>query len=186
MSICLQGRIQFFIDALDRAVKRNTSGLVETETIINRFPIDLELKLGASFTERATYTGIYNISGLGFDMSFRVQCSDNYHGPKCSSFCVPLEGVYTCNSEGRPICIEINRDPVTDCTTCLSGYDPEQNCTQCLMGRTLSSNCSTCPPGYDPSTNCDSCLPGYENIPGGTPCSEAVHTATIYYDRTKP
>ena len=32
------------------------------------FLINLGLKLGAAFTERTTYTGIFNISGLGFDM----------------------------------------------------------------------------------------------------------------------
>ena len=81
----------------------------EMEAVINRFPIDLELELGASFTERATYTGIYNISGLGFDVSFRVQCSENYYG---TTFCEPVEGVYTCDSEGRVLCIQDNRDPI--------------------------------------------------------------------------
>ena len=96
----VQGRIQFFIDALDRAVWSN-----ETEVIINRFPIYLELQLGANFTERTAYTGIYNIPGLGFDMSFRVQCSENYYGPNCTTFCEPIEGVYRCDGEGRGICL---------------------------------------------------------------------------------
>ena len=173
MVMPVQGRTQFLIDALDRAVPRSTSGLDETEAIINRFPINLELDSGTSFTDRTTYTGIYNISGLGFDMSFRVQCSENYYGQNCTS-CNPVKGVYTCSTEEGVVCIHDNRDPATNCTTCLSGYDPEQNCSQCLMGRTLSSNCSACPPGYDPSTNCDSCLPRYEITSGGTQCSEAV------------
>ena len=139
-----------------------TSGISETEVIINRFPIDLELNPGPSFTERTTYTGIYNISDLGFDMSFRVQCLDNYFGPSCTTFCESVEGVYTCDSEGRPICLQANRDPDTNCTSCLTGYDPEQNCTQCLLGRTLSSGCSQCPPGYDILTDCTTCLSGYE------------------------
>ena len=62
---------------MDKANSNET----EFEVIINRFLIDLELELGASFTERTTYTGIYNISDLGFDMSFRVQCSENYTVP---------------------------------------------------------------------------------------------------------
>ena len=37
----IQGRIQFFIDAIDSDVRN-----YETEFIINRFPIDLELELG--------------------------------------------------------------------------------------------------------------------------------------------
>ena len=129
-----QGRIQFLVDAVDRAVSHRQQ--LEMEAIINRFPIDLELELGANFTERTTYTGIYNISGLGFDMSFRVQCSENYYGPNCTTVCEPVEGGYTCDSEGRVVCNQDNRDPATNCTTCLgSGYDPQQNCTQCLLGR---------------------------------------------------
>ena len=73
----------------------------ETKVIINHFPIDLELNPGPNFTERTTYTGIYNISDLGFDMSFRVQCLENYYGPNCTTFCKPEEGKYTCDSEGR-------------------------------------------------------------------------------------
>ena len=169
MIFLLQGRIQFFIDALDNA---GIPG--ETEVIISRFPINLELNPGSSFAERTTYTGIYSISGLGFDMSFRVQCSENYYGADCNTFCIPLEEVYTCNNEGMAVCGEANRDPATNCTTCLLRYDPKQNCTQCLLGRTLSSSCTACPPGYDPSTNCGTYLPGYEIKPGSTQCSKLV------------
>ena len=139
----------------------------ETEVLINRFPIDLELELGADFTERTTYTGIYNISGLGFDMSFRVQCRENYHGPNCATFCEPV-GVYTCDNEGNSICVQSDRDPITECMHCLQGLNPNTNCTtclydfydiqtnciQCLPGRDITSNCTTCLPGYDPATNC--------------------------------
>ena len=86
----------------------STSGISETEAIINRFPIDLELNPGPNFTERTTYTGFYNISDVGFDISFRVQCLENYFGPNCTTFCEPLEGVYTCDSEGRFICLHDN------------------------------------------------------------------------------
>ena len=150
----------------------STSGLSETLAIINRFPIDLELDPGTNFTERTTYTGIYNISGLGFDMSFRVQCADNffgpnccpdenYFGPNCTTFCEPVEGVYTCDREGRVVCLEVNRNPSTTCASCLPGFDPQTSCTQCLSGRLLPSNCTQCPPGYDISSDCTTCLPGY-------------------------
>ena len=167
-----QGRIQFFIDALDNDV---ASVLSETEVIINRFPIDLELNPGPDFTERTTYTGFYNISDVVFDMSFRVQCLENYFGPNCTTFCEPLEGVYTCDSEGRSVCLQDNRDPTTNCMTCLLGWDLETNCTacsinynsqsdctQCVAGRDITTNCTTCLTGYDPSTNCTQCLPGVE------------------------
>ena len=134
-----QGRIQFFIDALDKAAARSRP--LETEVIINHFPIDLELELGAAFTERITYTGIYTVSDLGFDMSFKVQCSETYSGPNCA----------TCLT---------GRDMSTNCTTCLPGYDPHTNCAQCLTGRDKSTNCTMCLPGYDPSINCTQCLTG--------------------------
>ena len=138
----MQGRIQFFIDAIDRAVSMSTSGISETLAIINRFPIDLELNPGPDFTERTTYTGFHNISDVGFDMSFRVQCLENYFGPNCTTFCEPLEGVYTCDSEGRSVCLQDNKDPTTNCTTCLRGWDLETNCTTCIPGKDPTSNCS--------------------------------------------
>ena len=116
-----QGRIQLFIDALDNDAR---SG--ETEVLINRFPIDLELELGAAFTERTTYTGIYNISGLGFDMSFRVQCSENYYGPNCTTFCEPMEGVYNCSRGGSILCLQEHRNPATNCSTCLPQFTREK------------------------------------------------------------
>ena len=74
------------------------------EVLINRFPIDIELELGANFTERTTYTGIYNISGLGFDMSFRVQCSENYYGPNCTQ------------------CVLYGYDPALNCAMCFPDF----------------------------------------------------------------
>ena len=164
-----QGRIQFFIAAIDRSLPMSTSTISETEAIINRFSIDLELNPGADFTERTTYTGIYNISDVGFDMSFRVQCLENYFGPNCTTFCEPLEAVYTCDSEGRYVCLHY-RDPTTNCTTCLPNFDPQQNCTQCLLGRTLSSNCTECVIGRDITTNCTTCLPGFDPSSNCTQC----------------
>ena len=163
-----QGGIQFFIDALDRDVQ--TSGLVETEVFINHFAINLELEPGPTFTDRVNYTGIYNISDVEFDISFRVQCTENYFGPNCTKKCVSEPGEYTCDSEGEIVCIADNRDPATNCSSCLSGYNPLLNCLVCLQGRDLVTNCAGCLPGYDPSTGCLRCLPGYE-LTGGTQCT---------------
>ena len=164
---------------MDRVVAQRAS--IETEAIINRFPIDLELELGANSTERTTYTGVYNISGLGFDMSFRVQCSENYYGPNCATFCEPVEGVHACDSKGRIVCIQDGQDLATNCTACLpgwdlntncaicmTGYDPSTYCTQCLTGRDTCTNCTTCLSGYDPSTNCTECLPSIQCQPTQT------------------
>ena len=168
----VQGRIQFFIDALDKAAQDG-----EIEVLINHFPIDLELELGAAFTERATYTGVYNISGLEFDMSFGVQCSENYYGPNCITFCEPMEGVYTCISEGIPVCLRGNQN---FCTQCLSSWNPSLNCAMCLDPSTScttcrnrrfdpSSNCTSCLGFMDPQTKCTKCLPDF--IEMGNSCS---------------
>ena len=125
MVVPIQGRTQFLIDAVDRA----NSG--ESEAIINRFPTDLELTPGPCFTDRRTYTGIYSVPGLGFDMSFRVQCSENYYGTDCNTFCEPVEGGHICDNEGRVICLQKYQDPATRCMTCLQGLVLETNCATC-------------------------------------------------------
>ena len=159
----------------------------ETLAIINRFPIDLELDPGTNFTDRTTYTGIYNISGVVFDMSFRVQCADNFFGPNCTTFCEPVEGVYTCDMEGRVVCLHENQVLATNCTTCSLYYDNQSQCTQCVTGRDTTTNCTTCLPGYDTSLNCTQCLSGYDPstnceqcIPGYNPltnCRECLPDA---------
>lgn len=61
---------------------KSTSGLDETEALIDRFPIDLELRVGPTFTSRTRYSGIYNLTTL--DVSFRVECSVQYLGSNCT------------------------------------------------------------------------------------------------------
>ena len=148
----LQGRIQFYIEALDRVVS-----LSEVKAIINTFPINLELQPGPDFTTRVSYTGTYNIPGLRFDMSFRVQCSENYYGPNCSSFCEPLEDVYTCDSRGRTVCVQGGGDPATNCMTCFPNWEPKTNCTTCLFFYDIQADCTRCVVGRDINTNCITC-----------------------------
>ena len=127
-------------------------------------------------------------------MSFRVQCSENYYGPDCTTFCEPMEGVYTCDSEGRPICLQGNQrfciqclsslrpspscaaclNPSTNCTTCQSrNLDPSTSCTTCIAGHILDpqTNCTECVLGYDPASNCTTRL---SNM--GSNCSVAMGT----------
>lgn len=79
----IQGRTQFLLDAIDKAVTKSTSGLEETEALIDRFPIDLELRVGPTFTQQTRYTGIYNLATI--DVSFRVECSVHYLGSNCTT-----------------------------------------------------------------------------------------------------
>ena len=96
-------------------------------------------------------------------MSFRVKCSENYYGPNCNTFCEPMEGVYTCDNEGRITCFHSGQDLATNCTQCVTGRDISTNCTQCLPGYDPSTNCRECFDGLDASTNCTTCLQaGYD------------------------
>ena len=123
---------------------------------VDRFLIDLELDIGV--TQRNIYHGNSNFSQ--FDMSFRVQCSENYYGPQCN--CSEVAGQFECDDEGNIVCDNNNRDPQTNCTSCLPGRNPDTDCVDCIL--TLrdpsSSNCKTCFPGRDLATNCSDCLPG--------------------------
>ena len=112
-------------------------------------------------------------------MSFRVQCLEDYYGPNCTTFCVPLENVYICDSNGQFVCLKENRAPATNCTTCLPGYNDLFNCGACLLGRNMTTNCVTCLTGHDPSTNCTTCLPGYVFNANGTWCIERATETTM-------
>ena len=138
-------------------------------------------------------------------MSFRVQCSENYHGPNCATFCEPVEvnpntncttclyifydiktGCTQC-LPGRDItsncttCLP-DYDASTSCTTCLqAGYDPTAACTQCLTGRDVSTNCKTCLPGYDHSTNCAECLSNAQCQPTQTTSDSTASTTSSKY-----
>ena len=112
-------------------------------------------------------------------MSFRVQCLEDYYGPDCTTFCLPLESVYICDSEGRFVCLEENRDPDTNCTSCLPGYNDLLNCDECRLGRDITTDCVTCLTGHNPSTNCTTCLPGYIFNTDGTRCIKRPVVTTV-------
>ena len=114
-----QGRIQILVDAVDRI--NNNQAPNETEGIIDRFLINLDqLQLGADLTEQKNYTGIYNISQLA--VSFQVECSENYYGSDCTTFCEAVEGVYNCDGNGSIVCVEENRNSSTMCINCSEKY----------------------------------------------------------------
>ena len=110
--------------------------------VLDRFPIDLRLGIGPNFTERTTYHGIHNLAQ--FDLSFRVQCSENYYGSQCDRFCSETEGQSMCDDKGNVVCVNSNHNPETSCLTCLPGWDPNSDCRRCLPGRSLSSGCTQC------------------------------------------
>ena len=128
----LQGRIIEVFDAVDAGD--------EIELVIDGFSIGLgRLQLRAvSFTDRTTTTYtklLFDTPSVTFDLSFRVQCSENCYGLNCTTFCEPEEGVYTCDNMkgGLSICVG-SRNPATNCTTChISSLHLSTDCTQCLL-----------------------------------------------------
>jgi hypothetical protein len=125
-----------------------------------------------SLREQRTLVSITYLHGLGFDMSFRVQCSGNYYGPNCTTFCEPMEGLYICGCQGSIICVQSGRDPVTNCTTCFPELDPETNCT------TSTSFF------YDPHTNCAQHLPNIQCQPTTTFTTITTSSKCTHYTLT--
>ena len=156
-----QGRIQFFIEAID-------SGL---PNIIDSLLIDLDnLQLGADFTEEMTFNGFHNISHM--TMSFRVMCSPGFCGPVCLTTSQNNPQVAECRADGSITCINDRLDPEASCNSCLDSnfnmdtncetcakpnFNKNENCMSCLLGYDMAKNCTQCLPNRDPSTNCSSC-----------------------------
>ena len=116
-----QGRLQFFIEAID-------SGL---PNVIDSLLIDLDnLQLGADFTEEMTFTGFHDVSHM--TMSFRVECSPGFCGHDCTAH-QNNPRVVTCQANGTISCVH-EWDPLQNCSECLNGRDPMTNCTTCLPG----------------------------------------------------
>ena len=105
------------------------------------FLINLTLNIGPTFTDRTTYHGIMG-SAVTFDLSFRVQCSENYYGHQCNVFCSEVDQQLSCDNEGNVVCVNQYRNPETNCTECLPWRDPANDCLVCLPERDLDSNCS--------------------------------------------
>ena len=117
--LIMQGRAHFYI-----VVYGFLAGL--GARVVDRFPIDLELSISSGPTARTTYSGIHNVSQ--FDLSFRIDCSENYHGPQCDAFCMEVPGQFTCDSDGHIVCTNSNLTSVSNCTQ--SGRDPQNNCEE--------------------------------------------------------
>ena len=118
--LIMQGRAQFYI-----VVYGFITGTIEAR-VLDRFLIDLELSVLSGPIARTTYSGIRNVAQ--FDLSFRIDCSEFYHGPQCNVFCMEVPGQFTCDSDGNIVCVNSNLTPASNCTQCrVSGRDPQNN-----------------------------------------------------------
>ena len=80
--------------------------------------VTITLTPSSSFTSRRAYTGIHGNSRI--ELSFRVQCSSDFYGSNCATYCVPRDdsvGHYSCGSNGEKICLSGWSEPASDCTT---------------------------------------------------------------------
>ena len=102
---------------------------------VDIFLIDTNLTSGIDFSVPTTYIGM---NGFGrIELSFRLNCTENYYGPDCATFCMERnddQGHYTCDSDGSIVCQLGYQDPVTNCTMCI----PAEGCSKCLA---LQYNC---------------------------------------------
>ena len=80
--------------------------------------VTISLTPSSSFTSRTAYNGVHGNSRI--ELSFRVQCTTNFYGSNCATYCVARDdsgGHYSCGSNGEKLCLSGWSDPTTDCTT---------------------------------------------------------------------
>ena len=105
-----QGGFQLYIEVYD--VDLNADDHVDDVYI------EMSLSPSSSFTSRQNFYGDHGRSRIEF--SFRVQCSSNYYGSDCATYCVPRDsssGHYTCGSRGQKICRSGWTNPSNNCRT---------------------------------------------------------------------
>ena len=76
-----------------------------------------------TLTPNSSFTGPYDgINGNSMIvLSFGLQCTSNFYGSDCATYCVPRdnsEGHYSCGSDGERICLSGWSDPSENCTLC--------------------------------------------------------------------
>ena len=77
--------------------------------LVDWFTVDVNLSVGSNITLNTT--GVFGLMKLR--VNFRVMCVEDYFVLDCAT------------------CSGINRDPCTNCSTCLAGYGG----SDCTMGR---------------------------------------------------
>ena len=68
--------------------------------------VDVSLSVSSSFTTQTDFYGDHGNSRIR--LSFRVQCSANYYGSDCATYCVNTDdstGHYTCGTGGTKNCL---------------------------------------------------------------------------------
>ncbi len=109
----LQGTIQLIIQSYDRDT--GNDDYIDIE-FINLIDLDVE---AATFTQSKLYIGTFQLST--YELSFRVNCAQNYYCSDCNTFCISRNdsfGHYYCKQDGSIECFQGYMDPSTNCTQC--------------------------------------------------------------------
>ena len=80
--------------------------------------VTITLTPSSSLTSRRTYSGIHGNSRI--ELSFRLQCSSNFYGSNCATYCMPRDdngGHYSCGVNGQRTCLSGWSGPSSSCLT---------------------------------------------------------------------
>ena len=77
--------------------------------LVDRFTVDVNVSVGSNITTNRT--GVFDLMEL--QVNFRVMCVEDFFVLDCAT------------------CSGVNRDPSTNCSTCLAGYEG----SDCSVGR---------------------------------------------------
>ncbi|XP_064402069.1 uncharacterized protein LOC135347887 [Halichondria panicea] len=138
------GTIQLIIQSYDRDT--GNDDYIDIE-FINLIDLDVE---AATFTQSKLYIGTFQLST--YELSFRVNCAQNYYCSDCNTFCISRNdsfGHYYCKQDGSIECFQGYMDPSTNCTQCktsegclsVGGYCTEPYECLCLEGY-FGENCT--------------------------------------------
>ena len=97
-----QGGIQLFMEVYD------LDNGFDVE-LVDRFAVDVNVSVGSNITINST--GVFGLMQL--QVNFRVMCVEDFFVQDCAT------------------CSGVNRDPSTNCSTCLTGYGG----SGCTVGR---------------------------------------------------
>ena len=89
--------------------------------------VKMSITPNLAFTKNMTNIGENGLSTIV--LSFRVTCSEDFYGPNCTTFCVPMDsaqGHYTCDQDGGIVCNAGYTDTSTNCVECL----PAEGCCE--------------------------------------------------------
>jgi hypothetical protein len=108
----MQGTVRLFIQVEDYDPSSSNDLVDDVYATIILTP-------NSSFTSRRVYDGINRNSRV--ELSFRLQCTSNFYGSDCATFCMPRDdsgGRYDCGPDGERICLSGWSDPSRNCTVC--------------------------------------------------------------------